>query len=329
MKVYKSELENWSKFRALQKTTPLTPEQLKQIDQRSKFLLKQTFAHPYRHNIVGICLVLSLLLIDILSFTIPGILGLIIMTTVHGFILYSLTIYTLHEGAAHKRIILGSPILAFLVNNVSRLCFADPIHYQRCHSSHHQHLGTKDDKAFTHMIVPSRILKSFLPGAAFLKFNDYKIHSSDAWTISKIMTLLIGLNYSLILFLMAKNHQHSGVLVFIILIAAPWISFSLDRLRESSEHLLLKSDDLPEAREIGNNFWGYLIGGGPWGQPCHLSHHISPSLPWYQQLRLSREIKQILSMEQRKYFFIEDGFFKYPKKFIQLMKSNSQLFKQK
>lgn len=328
MKVYSSELENWSKFRAHEKTVPLTTEQLRLIDQKSKFLLKQTLANPTLHNILGVLLILILILIDIYSFTIQGTIGLVLMTLVHGFILYSLTIYTMHEGAGHKRIILGNPTLAFLVNNVSRLYFADPAHYQLCHPSHHQQLGTKDDQAFTHMVDPTRILKSFLPGAGLFEFNDYKIHSGDIWTASKIITLIIGLSYSGVLFWVAKNHQHNGLLIFMLLIGAPWISFTLDRLRESSEHLLLKSEDIPEAREIGNTFWGYLIGGGPWGQPCHLSHHIAPALPWYQQLRLSRELKQILGPDQRKHFFVEDGFFSYPKKFVQLMKVNSQFFKQ-
>lgn len=328
MKVYKSELENWSKFRALQKNAPLTNEQLQLIDQTSKQLLKQTMAHPKLHNILGTLLVLILIFVDIYSFTLQGTLGLISMTLIHGFILYSLTIYTMHEGAGHKRIILGNPALAYLINNVSRLYFADPVHYQLCHPSHHQQLGTKDDQAFSQMVEPKRIFKSFLPGAGLLEFNDYKIHSGNLWTPSRIATLVIGLSYSAILFLLAKNQQPNILMVFILLVGSPWISFSLDRLRESSEHLLLKSDDLPEARELGNTFWGYLIGGGPWGQPCHLSHHIAPALPWYQQIRLSRALKEILSRDQKKHFFINDGFFEYPKKFVQLMKSNSRFFKE-
>lgn len=329
MKVYESELQNWSTFRATAPNTPLSKEQLEFIDLRSKTLLKESMSNPTLHNLMGVSLILLLIFIDIYSFTFKGTTGLVVMTLIHGFILYSLTIYTMHEGAGHKRIILGNSKLSFLVNNVSRLFFADPVNYQLCHPSHHQYLGTKDDQAFTQMVEPQRIFKSFLPGAGLLEFNDYKIHSGDAWTKSKITTLIIGLIYSSLLFILAQNNHSPALLIFLLLVGAPWISFTLDRLRESSEHLLLKSNDLPQARELGNTFWGYLIGGGPWGQPCHLSHHIAPSLPWYQQLRLSRDIKKIMTPEQRKHFFVKDGFFEYPKKFGELMKMNNFLFKQK
>jgi len=329
MKVYESELKNWSKFKVGNKNVPLTPDQLQAIDLKAKQLLKESISHPTRHNLLGISVILLLLVIDMLSFTLSGTTGLVVMTVVHGFILYSLTNYTMHEGAGHKRIILGNPTLAFLVNNVSRLYFADPEHYKLGHPSHHQHLGTANDMAFTQMVEPKRIAKSFLPGAGLFEFNDYKIHSGDTWTKSKITSLVIGLSFSAVLFFIGKDHQSPAMLIFMLLVGAPWISFSLDRLRESSEHMLVHSDDLPEARELGNTFWGYVVGGGPWGQPCHLSHHIATSLTWYQQLRLSNSITKIMTLEQRKHFFVEDGFLGYPKKFIQLMKINAQIFANK
>lgn len=327
MKVYKSELKNWSEFRARELNHPLSKDQLQLIDSKAKELLKETMSNTSLHNLLGVVLILFLLSLDIFSFTLPGYMGLVSMTIVHGFILYSLTIYTMHEGAGHKRIIIGNQVLSFLVNNVSRLCFADPKNYQEVHPSHHQQLGTEADQAFTQMVEPKRILISFLPGAGLLGFTDYKIHEGYTWTKSKIISLITGLTYSTLLFFMAKNNHSPMLVIFIILVGAPWVSFTLDRLRESSEHLLMKSEDLPEARELGNSFWGYVIGGGPWGQPCHLSHHIAPSLPWYQQLRLSREIKKVMNQEQRKHFFVEDGFFQYPKKFIQLMKINAEAFR--
>jgi hypothetical protein len=327
MKVYDEELDHWFKLRSSSKSITLTPLQLKLIDQKSKDLLKQTLSHPHLHNLLGILLIAFLLFVDIYSATLKGPTGLIILGLVHGYILYALTVYTMHEGAGHKRIIIGNRPLALLANNVSRLFFADPLFYQQNHPSHHQCLGTKDDKAFTQLVLPQRILKSFLPGAGLLKFNDYKIHTGDEWTNSKILSLVLGLSYTS--FLIFLSTQPLVPLIIILLIVSPWIGMTLDRLRESSEHLLVVSQDLPEARELGNTFWGYLIGGGPWGQPCHLSHHIAPALPWYQQLRLSHTLKNILTPEQKAYFFVNDGILEYPKLFIKLMKTNALVFKQK
>ena len=143
-----------------------------------------------------------------------------------------------------------------------------------------------------------------MPGAGFLGFNDYKIHVGDKGSLSLLISLFVGLIYhGALIFIAAENH---GWIFSILsgLVVAPWLGFSLDRLRESTEHLHTKSDVLPEARELGNNVWSYLIGGGPWGQPCHLSHHLAPGLPWYQQLRLSKHIERVLSAEQRAGYFI-------------------------
>ncbi len=331
MKVYDHELENWFRLRTEIKAPALTSKQLSLIDFKAKSLLKQTQSHIILHNFQSVCLILTLLITDIFVFSLEGTFGLMTMTFMHGFILYSLTVYTMHEGAGHKRIILGSSFfikkLAFIVNNVSRLFFADPTFYARNHPSHHQHLASKEDKAFTQLVDPKRIFKSMLPGAGIFEFNDYKIHSGDDWTLSKIASLVIGLLYSSLLLLVAHKNHNPIHLVLILLIVSPWISFTLDRLRESTEHLMMRSDDLPEAREIGNSFWGYLIGGGPWGQPCHLSHHFAPALPWYQQLRLSAYIKEVLTADQRSYFFVGDGLIDYPKMFFSLMKQNSAIFR--
>ena len=48
-----------------------------------------------------------------------------------------------------------------------------------------------------------------------------------------------------------------------------------------------------------------LIGGGPWGQPCHWEHHLMASLTWYHQLVLHRFVVRQLSPAQRKQFLIQ------------------------
>jgi hypothetical protein len=332
MKLYDSEITTWRNLRAeLKAPPPLSIEQLAQINAKSKELLLQTTDHRIQHNTLGLLLIALLLILDLSLFTVPGATALVIATLLHSFLAYSLTVYTMHEGAGHKRIILGSntptKFLSKITNNLSRLFFSDPYHYSQMHPSHHSSLGTERDLAFTQVVEPIRIAKCFLPLAGILPFNDYKIHGDDKINRSGLLSLLIGgVYHSVLIWIASKNHNFY-VSLFAIVGIAPWIGFSLDRLRETSEHLLMKSDDLPEARDLGANAWGYLIGGGPWGQPCHLTHHCAPALPWYQQIRLSRFIKQTMTDEQRRHYFVPEGLLSYPIKFSKLIKENRQAFK--
>jgi fatty acid desaturase len=81
-------------------------------------------------------------------------------------------------------------------------------------------------------------------------------------------------------------------------------AFLLDRLREGIEHNLMPLERANGTRNFGWGFWGMLIGGGPWGQSCHLSHHLAPMLPWYHQLLLHRTLQRILTPAQREVFFL-------------------------
>ena len=56
------------------------------------------------------------------------------------------------------------------------------------------------------------------------------------------------------------------------------------------------------ARNLGCGFQRLLIGSGRWGQPCHLSHHFIPALPWYHQWLLHRNLLQLITPEQQRYF---------------------------
>jgi hypothetical protein len=82
-------------------------------------------------------------------------------------------------------------------------------------------------------------------------------------------------------------------------------AFLFDRVRQFVEHNLLPLTNGDGARSLGLGFWGLLIGGGPTGQPCHWIHHLSPGLPWYQQLVLHRDVKALLTPRQRQQFLIQ------------------------
>lgn len=332
MKIYESELKALEFCKLNESAPALSTDQLQAINVYSQVLVKQAYKHKALHNLLTLLIIASLLIIDLYVFTLQGMLGLVLMTLVHGFITYSLTIYTMHEGMGHQRLILGNNLglrlLANICNNVSRLFFADPLFYKKVHPTHHQSLGTKDDKAFTNAVEPKRIWKSFLPLAAVLPFCDYKIHSSDAWDKSKALSLVISLLFGGIQLFLAIEHHSILSMVLILLVFSPWVAFCLDRLRESGEHLVMLDGSLPATRDIGLNFWGLLIGGGFWGQPCHLSHHIAPALPWYQQIRLSIYLQKILTPLQLDYYFFPQSILGYPKKLFQLLLKNKQLFTQ-
>jgi fatty acid desaturase len=96
-------------------------------------------------------------------------------------------------------------------------------------------------------------------------------------------------------------------LAFVVLamfVFLPHVGFGLDRLRQFTEHNLMPLENRNGARSFGVGFWGLLIGGGPWGQPCHWAHHLVPSLPWYQQIALHRHLVRFLTPRQREQFLI-------------------------
>jgi fatty acid desaturase len=66
------------------------------------------------------------------------------------------------------------------------------------------------------------------------------------------------------------------------------------------------------ARSMGYGFWGLLIGGGPWGQPCHQVHHLFPGLAWYNQLRMHNRFVRALTQEQKERFLLP-GLLGFPK----------------
>jgi fatty acid desaturase len=84
----------------------------------------------------------------------------------------------------------------------------------------------------------------------------------------------------------------------------PHVGFYLDRVRQFTEHNLMPLDNQNGSRSFGTGFWGLLVGGGPWGSPCHWEHHLVPSLPWYQQLALHRFVVRQLTPRQRRQFLI-------------------------
>lgn len=219
----------------------------------------------------------------------------------HGLVGYGWVVYALHEGAGH-RLFVGptrmQAILRGLAFHASRLKFADPVYYAEVHRTHHRHLGNERDGAFTHYVQGSRILRSLLPGAGILFPNDYKIHQAENYTRSRAMSDVVGGAWlAFEVYLLSANLPWAWAL-FAIVFVSTWFGMVLDRLRESIEHQWMATSPIWGSRELGLGPLAMLVGGGPWGQPCHFSHHLAPDLTWYQQLWLHRELREVLNPQQ-------------------------------
>lgn len=322
MKLYPEEWECALRFQRSQHVPRLSEEQLREARESGKRYTQWSHGHPFLHNLLNSLVFAALFIADISLLVIlaPWLLGpaptaaqwllaFLIVSVVHGFLFYSVTIFSIHEGAAHDRIIQSvgpvSRFFALLANNASRVFYADPIYYRSRHTHHHKDFGTKDDGAFTNFVWPRRFFVSLLPFAGIANFNDYRIHSDTRFSKSQFLSLTIGNMYSLGVgwFMFERTGLLFAVLVLVVI--GPWIAFLLDRLRETTEHNLMSLETENGARNLGLGFWGLLVGGGPWGQPCHLSHHLIPALPWYQQCRLHFKLRSMMTRDQRRYFCIQ------------------------
>src|SRR5262249_35477319 len=134
---------------------PLRAEQVHQIMEKGRALFKWHKAHAVIHNIVGaavlaflfgsdawVLLVLPSLFIEegqssLGSSLIAG----LVTGSVHSWLIYSMAVYSLHEGAAHNAIFSGTGALAraaqFVARNACRIGQSDPEYYARCHMGHH------------------------------------------------------------------------------------------------------------------------------------------------------------------------------------------------
>ena len=288
--------------------THLADAQVRALDERARAYRARVKRHPGRHDAVTVALILGLLALDVGLVALAGRLGspwagVALAAVAHGYLTYSLTIYTMHEGAGHDLLILGrSPVaraLRPLANQTCRLFFADPAHYAAVHPTHHGQLGTEGDRAYTHYVAPERFARSLLPLAGLLPFNDYVIHTDHSFSRSHVRSLVVGIAYhSVLAWLLVPG---VGVLraLLVLVVLAPWVAFTLDRVRETYDHLFTPVHRRFGARSLGLGVAGMVFGGGPWGQPCHLAHHFAPGLPWYLQLRLHLDFRRLLTADQR------------------------------
>lgn len=299
----------------------LTPAQVLQIKSRGRNLHAWFRAHPLTHNLICVSVILLIFAVDWFGFVnlarwiIAGHSGLpaliltaIFIGTLHSWLLYTLAVYSLHEGAAHNLIFPGKGTLSraasFLAENLCRLANTEPHPYAETHKSHHGHFATERDAEFLNFVFPHRLWAMLLPLASFFNYSDFYVHRSPSFTRSTAISL--GLSAAYTLCYLTVLYRFFGLLLpIIVFLLLPHVGFHLDRLRQYTEHNLMPLDSTSGARSLGIGFWGMLVGGGPWGQPCHMAHHLVPSIPWYQQIILHRSIVRHLTPEQRKQFLVQ------------------------
>lgn len=288
-------------------TPHFTDAQLNSLQKEIRKIRKEAKLSPWLH---GFMQALPFAIIAcawyLLIFILPKFVGstslLFVLTfALHGVLGYQWVVYGLHEGAGHG-LFPQSKFLRFMAFHSSRIMMADPVHYRNAHSTHHRFLGSERDEAQTNFVLLRRVLVSILPGAGILFPNDYRIHKGDGFSRSLLLSSLIGFVRIYIEYRALKSYFSTEAILLMLLVLSPWVGLSLDRIRESLEHHLMPRSKTYGTRELGLSPLGLLIAGGPWGQPCHMSHHLAPDFKWHQQLRLHQFLKSLLDREQRAFF---------------------------
>ncbi len=223
-----------------------------------------------------------------------------------GYLAYSLTIYSIHECAGHGAFFRhASPrfqIFKKAAKNACRFFLSDPEYYARLHVSHHSALGSEQDEGFANYVSPLVLIKSILPGAGILFKNDFQVTQNPESTPSKRLTLLLTAIFFSVAFYSVARVIGPLWAAFSVLVVMPSVGAGFDRFRQTWEHHWMPLENLHGSRQLGPGWVGYILGGGPWGQHSHMSHHLAPQLNWIQQHRMHHFLKQTLNLEQRKFF---------------------------
>ena len=301
----------------------LTRDQMKRIMDRGRELFhwyREHMAIHYAINLAVLVLVLggdALILLELPRLLLgdgqPGfgrvLMASLVCGSLHSYLLYTLSSFSMHEAAAHKIVFPGanpvSKALNWVAANLCRIAASEPSYYSEHHMSHHAKFGTEDDGEFLNFVLPRRFWLTLLPFAALLNYTDFIAHRPPGYTRGRIVSAVVALTYHGIYGWLMTNRFGGLFTILSFVLFLPHVGFFLDRLRQFSEHNLMPLENKDGSRSFGVGFWGLLIGGGPWGSPCHWEHHLVASLPWYQQIQLHFFVKSLLTDAQKKQFLLE------------------------
>ena len=302
----------------------LADDQMSAIMKRGRELFHWFKAHPFAHNAINATVIALLFATDyVVLMKLPGVflrgdgsdtfwwivLAAALSGSLHSYLMYSLGVFSIHEGAAHKIVFVGKGWLGrtaqSLGGNLCRFAASEPDYYAVRHMAHHSKFGTEEDAEFLNFVIPRRYFLTFLPLAAFINISDFIIHRPPTYTRSRILSALVSSTYNVVYAFFLYRAYGLLYMALTMFVFLPHVGFYLDRLRQFTEHNLMPLDNKNGSRSFGTGFWGLLVGGGPWGSPCHWEHHLVPSLPWYQQLILHRYVVSLLTPRQREQFLIK------------------------
>ena len=310
--------------RAYQESLPFegfTDSQLARLREHARALNTWTRSHPLTHSAISVAVLVFLFVADywILLRLPAGLLaeqrtlgavlpGSIVVGFLHSYLMYSLAFFTMHDGYAHKALFPMTTRLGRMAHSVcSNLCRvsgADPEYFAQYHLPHHLKFGTDEDGEFLNFVFPRRYWTSLLPLAVVTNVSDFVIHRPPTYTRSRIISALIGYAYNGAYGYFVYQAFGGLFALVVMVVMLPHAGFYLDRLRQFTEHNLMPLQNENGARSLGLGFWGLLLGGGPWGSPCHLEHHLAVNLPWYGQLLLHRRLRALLTPRQREQFLL-------------------------
>ena len=338
MKLHPDEMALARAYSATVDFEGLSDDQMRKVMTRGRELFHWFKAHRITHNAISTGVLLFIFGADYWTqITLPRwiigssagastsqiLVAAVLSGALHSWLLYSLSGFSMHEGAAHRIIFPphGRVSRAFhmLSANLCRIAASEPKTYSAHHMIHHSKFGSDEDAEFLNFVKPRRYWLTFLPLAFDINYSDFIVHRPLGWTRDRLMSAFWSLPYNGVYAWYAWTHFGPLFTIVAYAVMLPHVGFVLDRVRQFTEHNLMPLENKNGARSFGFGFWGLLVGGGPWGSPCHWEHHLVPSLPWYQQLILHRYLASLLTPKQRRQFLLQPVI-GYPKLWWHLVK---------
>ena len=204
MKFHPEELELARSYTEICPLPGLSREQLKAILDRGRQLFRWHKAHPVLHALINLSVFVFLFTADyyvLLALPSPLLHGepnrsaasfvLAALTTggLHSWLLYSLGVFSMHEGAAHGiSFPHADPVSRFLnrlASNLCRISACEPRDYSVHHMSHHAKFGTENDGEFLNFVSPRRYWATLLPFGTVINYSDFIAHRPLGYTRSR------------------------------------------------------------------------------------------------------------------------------------------------
>ncbi len=324
MQFHQEELELARAYERSAAFEGLSKEQMKLIMDRGRELHRWFKGHLGLHSFLNLLVLVCIFGVDyLILLRLPGLLmpnvnatsnlrmvvAALVVGGMHSWLMYSMIVFTMHEGAAHKIIFPHEDRVSRFMNRLScqlcRVAAGEPNYYSEHHMSHHAKFGTEQDGEFLNYVTPRRYWLTLLPYAGIINYSDFVAHRPPHYTRSRVISAIVAIIYQGGYGYFVARSFGLWFAILSLALFVPHFGFYLDRLRQYTEHNLMPLDNKDGSRSFGLGFWGMLIGGGPWGSPCHWEHHLVASLPWYQQLSLHRFVQKILTPRQREQYLLQ------------------------